>query len=312
MDATIVIPTYNKVVNLKATLESLENLEYPRECFEVVVVDDGSQDGTKSFLCEARFHFRLCLFHHQKNRGRAAARNTGVRQAGGRVVVFLDNDMKAVPGLLTAHLRRHAEERRLVVLGNVRRAPQVQPTALIKYLDSRGVHKLKPGEPVPFRYFITNNVSLERELLLAVGLFDERLRKFGGEDLELGYRLNRAGARFIYSPEAQTYRTDYRDIPELCKAMVTYGESSLPIILETHPQLKELFKAHLLEPVKLFSEPFFLTFKKVSFRLALWKPWGPMVASLARFFNRLFVPAILFDYLILFHYLKGVRRWRKR
>jgi hypothetical protein len=125
--------------------------------------------------------------------------------------------------------------------------------------------------------------------------------------LELGYRLNRAGARFVYSPEARTYRTDYRDIPELCKAMVTYGESSLPIILETHPQLKELVKAHLLEPARLLSEPFLVSFKKVSFRLALWRPWGPMIALLTRLFNRLFVPAILFDYLILFHYLKGVR-----
>jgi glycosyltransferase involved in cell wall biosynthesis len=311
VDASIVIPTYNNVSHLRDTLESLENLEYPRECFEVVVVDDGSQDGTNSFLSGARFHFKLRHFHHLKNRGRAAARNTGVRQAGGRVVVFLDNDMKAAPELLTAHVSRHTDEHRLVVLGNVQRAPEVRPTALVRYLDSRGVHKLKPDEPVPFRYFVTNNVSLEREFLLAVGLFDERFHKFGGEDLELGCRLDKAGARFVYSPEARTYRTDYRDIPELCKAMVIYGESSLPIILETHPQLKVLVKAHLLEPVRLFSEPFFLTFKKASFRLALWRPWGPAAALLARFFNRLFVPATLFDYLILFHYLKGVRRSRK-
>jgi len=311
VDASIVIPTYNKVAHLKATLESLENLEYPREYFEVVVVDDGSHDGTSSFLSGALFHYKLRLFHHHKNRGRAAARNTGVRQAGGRVVVFLDNDMKAAPGLLTAHLSRHDDEHRLVVLGNVRRAPEVRPTALVRYLDSRGVHKLKLGEPIPFRYFVTNNVSLEREFLLAAGLFDERFREFGGEDLELGYRLDKAGARFVYSPEARTYRTDYRDISELCKAMVTYGESSLPIILETHPQLKELVKAHMLEPARPFSEPFFLTCKKVSFHLALWRPWGSMAALLARFFNRLFVPAILFDYLILFHYLKGVRRSRR-
>ena len=227
---------------------------------------------------------------------------------GLRVMVFLDDDMKAVPELLTAHLRRHAEGQRLVVLGNVRRAPEVQPTALVRYLDSRGVHKLKPEQPVTFRYFATGNASVEQDLLMVAGLFDERFREFGGEDLELGYRLNRAGARFVYSPEARTYRTDYRDIPELCKAMVTYGESSLPIILETHPQLKELVKAHLLEPARLLSESFLMSFKKVSLRLVLWRPWGPMVALLARLFNRLFVPAILFDYLILFHYLKGVRR----
>jgi len=313
VDASIVIPTYNKQDQLRTTLESLEALDYPRDSFEVVVVDDGSQDGTGSFLSGAHFSFQLHVVRHQRNRGRAAARNTGIRQARGGVVVFLDDDMEVAPGLLEAHLRKQREGHRLVVLGNVRSSPKIPRTALVRYLDSRGVHKLKPGQPVPFRYFATGNVSVERNLLMEVGLFDERFREFGGEDLELGYRLDKAGAKFAYAPEARSYRTDYRGVHELCEIMVTYGEYSLPIVVETHPELRKVVKAHLLEPLAIFSEPFFLTIKKTLFRLALWRPWGMLIASLARAFNRLFVPAILFDYLILFHYAKGLRRsWKGR
>jgi glycosyltransferase involved in cell wall biosynthesis len=313
MEASIVIPTYNKLTRLKATLESLKTLDYSRECFEVVVVDDGSEDETASFLSGVGLDFQLRVFRHQSNQGRAAARNTGVRQARGRVVVFLDDDMEAAPELLMAHMRGHAEGHKMVVLGNVRRAPGVRSTALVRYLDSRGVHKLKPGQPVPFRYFATGNVSVERRLLMEVGLFDERFRKFGGEDLELGYRLDKAGARFVYAPQARSYRTDYRDVPGLCEAMVTYGEHSLPLIVKMHPELNKLVKAHLLEPAALFSEPFSMTVKKALFRLALCGPLGAFVVLLVRFSNPLYVPAILFDYLIVFHYLKGLSRsWRRQ
>jgi hypothetical protein len=93
--------------------------------------------------------------------------------------------------------------------------------------------------------------------------------------------------------------------------MVTYGESSLPIVLEKHPRLRETLKVHLLEPMTLFSEPLSLTMKKFFLRPALWSPWGRVAAFWARAFNRLFVPAVLFDYLLFFHYSRGLMKSRK-
>jgi glycosyltransferase involved in cell wall biosynthesis len=312
VDASIVIPTYNRLDHLKSTLESLKALDFPRGLFEVVVVNDGSGDGTGSFLSKAQFDFQVRVLRHERNRGRAAARNTGVRQARGRIVVFLDDDMEVAPGFLEAHLCKQGEGAKRVVIGNVSSSPKVTQTALIRYLDTRGVHKLKLGQSVPFRYFTTGNVSVERDLLLDVGLFDERFHEWGGEDLELGYRLSKAGADFAYVSEARSYQTDYREIPEFWAIIETYGECSLPIIVEKHPELKPLFKIHLLEPVFVISEPFVLSIKKVLFRLALWKPWRAIIAFLISVFNRLFVPAILFDYLILFYCLRGFKKfWQK-
>jgi hypothetical protein len=216
--------------------------------------------------------------------------------------------MEVVPEFLTAHLQAQKEDHGLVILGNVRSSPEVTRTALVRYLDSRGVHKLKPGQSVPFRYFATGNVSLERGLLMEAGLFDERFREFGGEDLELGYRLSETGARFVYESRALSLRRDYRDIRELCEAMEIYGQRSLPILLERHPELERLLKIHLLKPVAISSEPLPLTARKLFLRLSLWRHWGRLVAALARLCNRLFLPSLLFDFLILFNYLNGFRR----
>jgi len=282
VDASIVIPTYNKLSYLRVTLKSLRSLDFPQNSFEVVVVDDGSQDGTGDYLSAGHFVFRFQSVSHETNRGRSAARNTGLRLAKGRVVVFLDDDMSVVPEFLRVHIHEHGQASNRVVLGNVRSTPEVARTALVRYLDSRGVHKLKKGQQVPFRYFATGNVSAKRDLLLKGGLFDEQFKEFGGEDLELGCRLHKIGAEFAYAPRARSYRSDYADISHLCRRMMTYGSQSLPILIRKHPELKALVKANLLEPITLCGEPLQLSIKKILHQLALWKVFGGLAILTVR------------------------------
>jgi len=309
VDVSIIIPAFDRRDRLVGTLKSLEALDYSEDAFEVILVDDGSRDGTAQFFRQREYTFQFHCLQHPHNRGRSAARNSGVKKARGRIVVFLDDDMQAVPDLLREHLKHHRDGHRAVVLGNIRRAPQVTPTALIRYLDSRGVQKLQPGAPIPFRYFSAGNVSMEREFLLQTGLFDERFRSFGGEDLELGYRLSSNGARFVFAPGALTYRLDYRDISDLCRAMKIFGHDSLPIILRTHPQLGELFK---LSNDQLADHPRGrgrLPLRPQLLRFFLWSPWGAVVRGAARALNRFPAPSLLFDYLIFFSIMKGYQQY---
>jgi len=312
LDASVIIPAYNRRRRLEGTLRALESLDYPREAFEVILVDDGSEDDTGRFFQRQEYPFRFRCLRHEVNRGRSAARNSGVRKARGRVVIFLDDDMRAVPDLLKEHLRHHRDDPRTVVLGNVRRAPEVPATALIRYLDSRGVHKLGAGEPIPFRYFSAGNVSMDRGFLVRAGLFDERFRSFGGEDLELGYRLSRNGARFIFSPGALTHRLDYRDIPETCRAMEIFGRDSLSLLLRIDPGLGEMFKLHRIGAAgpRRAEEPFLLP--PLPLRALFREPWGAVARAAARALNRLRAPAALFDYLVLFHIIKGYRQHRRK
>ena len=107
MELSVVIPTMNKVSLLKQTLTALEAQELrPGVAWEVVVVNDGSTDGTGAFLDSfaANFKVPMVVVTPPGNVGRARARNQGARAAQGDWIVFLDDDIVAPPGLLLAHL----------------------------------------------------------------------------------------------------------------------------------------------------------------------------------------------------------------
>jgi glycosyltransferase involved in cell wall biosynthesis len=312
LNASIIIPTYNKLRYLRATIRSLEAVDYPVDAFEVVVVNDGSDDGTGRFLEQVEVGFSLRHIHHRSNRGRAAARNTGIEGAVGRVLIFLDDDMEVTARFLQAHTGLHASGEKRVVLGNIRRSAETRPTALVRYLDTRGVHKLKPGQQIPFRYFTTGNASVDRDLLFQAGLFDERFRHWGGEDLELGCRLARAGGEFHFARDALCYQSDYKDIASLCAAMRSYGEHSLPIIVEKHPHLETLLHTDVVAASAGSVRPFARKLRILFLRFALWKPWVRLIRSLAGLLNRFFVPPIVFDYLILSHSLRGYQKGHRR
>jgi len=90
---TIIIPTYNRLEQLKTCVASLNNFTFPKDNYEILVVDDGSTDGTsgseKSFV--ASFDGRL-KFLRQENKGPAAARNFGIQHAQGNIIAFIDDD----------------------------------------------------------------------------------------------------------------------------------------------------------------------------------------------------------------------------
>jgi glycosyltransferase involved in cell wall biosynthesis len=312
LDASIIIPTYNKLSYLRNALASLESLTDPPDSYEVLVVNDGSTDATSSYLNGTHFNFQLRVVEHDSRQGRAKARNTGIAAAKGKVIVFLDDDMRVVPQFLTAHFHRHVAGAEWVVLGNVQHAQEIRPTALVRYLDTRGVHKLRTGQAIPFRYFRTGNASVPRDLLFRAGLFDERFQHWGGEDLELGYRLERAGAEFHYSPEALSYQYDYKDIEKLCAFTKIYGEYSLPLIINKHRQLRKLFRIDLLDPLNLRSRTLWSILRILLFRSVLWKPCGELIKKMTKVCNRWFVPPIVFDYLILYNYLQGFKKYLAR
>lgn len=109
---SIVIPVLNLSVSLDLLLRCLEQLEFPRERFECIIVDDGSTDGTKAILESHQSGLNLTLIFNRVNQGRSQARNIGWQQARGEVVVFLDGDMLPEPQWLQhfdESIARHPE-----------------------------------------------------------------------------------------------------------------------------------------------------------------------------------------------------------
>ena len=104
---SVVISTFNRVGLLRKVLQSYETQTLPRWAYEVVVVDDGSSDGTARFLKNYRPGYRLSVHRQPQNRGLSAARNQGILRAGGEIIVFQDDDDLATPDYLEQHLRSH-------------------------------------------------------------------------------------------------------------------------------------------------------------------------------------------------------------
>lgn len=240
---SVVTPTHRRPTNLRALLESLEAQTLPRDRYEVVVVDDASADTTGNVLRESQL--RLPNLRYEQlptNAGPARARNRGIELATGDVIVFLDDDIAATPGLLEEHAAFHELRREPwhALLGRVDWHPDLRITRFMRWVDRSDLQFafdtwLQEGEVAePYRAFYMANTSIHRSALLEVGGFDERFPHPAFEDYELGWRLVQRGLRMTYAPRAQAYHTRAITLSAFRRRMRMVAESA--VILKTlHP-----------------------------------------------------------------------------
>ena len=204
MFVSVVIPTYNRRPILEKCLLALEQQQTsgtPVERYEVVVVDDGSTDGTPTWLRQNTDRFAHVRLIEQVHGGPAEGRNRGVEHARGDVIVFIDSDLVVTPVFLAKHAEALQQswsrtgDRLCFTYGAViNTANFEEPT--------KERHKLRD---LSWAYFATGNVAIDRSILQRSGLFDTGFRLYGWEDLELGERLRRMKVRLIKCPDAVGY-----------------------------------------------------------------------------------------------------------
>ncbi len=260
MTFSIVIPTYRRPETLFPVLDALARQTGPPE-FEVVVVDDGSGDDTPRRLAEYRppYAFR---FFSQENGGPASARNRGVREARGRVVLFLGDDTVPEPALLSVHARTHAETRPypIAVLGYTTWPRDLRVSPFLHHINEYGLQfgygLIRDPEQVPFNFFYTSNVSLPRALLLEAGLFDTSFPHAAWEDIEVAYRLMQRGMRMLYRPEAVARHHHDITFASFRRRQEKAGEAAA-IFYRKHPELGDFLavpQARLLTRSRTFAE----------------------------------------------------------
>jgi glycosyltransferase involved in cell wall biosynthesis len=220
---TVVIPTYNRAKVLRKALLGYKAQSDPGQITELIVVDDGSTDDTDSVVRLAGegspFPVR---YLRQSNKGPAAARNVGIREARGRLILFTDDDIIPTPTLVAEHLAWHAAQPGLAeaILGYVTWAPEINATPFMVWYGSDGplfaYGHFKDCREVGFSYFYTCNLSLKVEFLRENGTFDEEFPTAAYEDVELGYRLDKRGMRLFYNSEALAYHHQYVSFEDAC------------------------------------------------------------------------------------------------
>lgn len=236
-EISVVIPTYNRLDTLQHVIPTLLAQDLPAGSYELLVCDSLSTDGTKEYLAGINAEHPNVRHLPGAYSGRAMARNAGIAAAQGDVVLFNDSDILASPDLLSRHLQHHRAQENIAVVGL-----EVQVKDLGDYAFKRD-HPLERGflhkperKRLPWLYFLTGNASVRREALVRAGSFDESFTGYGHEDLELGYRLEKAGIRILYEPLAVNYHC--QDVPhdDQLEKMKLAGRSTVRFYRK-HPDL---------------------------------------------------------------------------
>ena len=178
---------------------------------------------------------------HDSNKGVAAARNSGIKEANGDILLFINANMEAAPGWVEAHLASHDSKEYIGVTGPVHYSV-ASGNVFFRYLNRprRGAKKFAAGDKVTHREFLFWNASIQRDAITAVGGFDERIGSLGGEEMELIYRVeNLQLGALIYNPQAVAYRNSAANLLEVCTKLDTFGEKVIPYLVTKHPGLRE-------------------------------------------------------------------------
>jgi GT2 family glycosyltransferase len=226
---SVVIPTFGRPQQLAECLESLACLDYPRDHFEVIVVDDGGSVSLSEVVGVFDGRLNLVLLR-QANAGPAAARNTGIARAGGEYAAFTDDDCTVSERWLKAlaiRLREkpgHASGGRTVnVLEDNRYARASQHLADVVY----GFYNRDPDRAC---FFASNNFAFPVDSLRAVGAFNSSMRC--SEDRELCDRWLSMGYRMVYAPEAVIRHAHMLTFGQFCRQHFGYGSGAFQFYKE--------------------------------------------------------------------------------
>ncbi len=236
---SIVIPTDNRLPILEKCVRALEIQTFDAQIvtdYEIVVVDDGSTDGTIEWLQANAIELPHVQVYEQAHKGASAARNLGVEQAKGDTIIFIDSDLVVTPVFLQSHAEALLQGEQ--TLGNnklftygavINTANFENPTA-------------EPYKVTDFSnaYFATGNVAIARHYLIEVGLFDLGFSLYGWEDLELGVRLKNLGIKMIKCPAAVGYHWhpafSLDRIPRMIEQEIERGKMGV-VFYKKHPTL---------------------------------------------------------------------------
>lgn len=230
---SIIVPTFNRRSRLNRLLLALDQHAFAGASFEVIVAVDGATDGTDEMLAALRTSYPVRVLH-QANQGPGAARNRAMAAATGEILLFLDDDVVPVEGMIERHLVAHRRDPMAIVTGPMIDPPdrtfapwlRWEAVMLRKQYDAMLAGRFAPTP----RQFYTANASIRRVHALAVGGFDETFRR--AEDVEFAYRLAHRGMRFHFDPAASVMHEPDRSFASWLRVGYDYGRHDVRMAQE--------------------------------------------------------------------------------
>ncbi len=253
---SIVIPTYNRPERLRQCLQAIARLDYPRDRFEVVVVDDGSPVSLESATSEFETSLPLRLIR-QENTGPAGARNTGAAAAKGKYLAFTDDDCQPCTSWLKAIEEATKTVPDALVGGRTINAlpKNLYSTTSQVLIDYLYDYYNKMGAKATF--FASNNFSMPRASYQKLGGFDTSFPLAAGEDREFCDRWQFHGLPMHYAPDMQVRHAHSLTLKTFWRQHFNYGRGAYCFHTVRSQRKSQPIK---VEPfgfyIRMFSYPF--------------------------------------------------------
>lgn len=263
VEVSVIIPNHNRVDALPLTLEALNRQTYSSDQFEVILVDQASTDGSREFIRNYSPQYSIRLVEQDGKFGPAIARNCGVDAAIGSLLIFLDSDIIADPGLVEAHVDMHNSQTKAVLAcGRVFPYPGMYNTFVERAANPEaGLDRGTDREDFPFHWVFSNHLSLKRGSFEDIGPFHPGLRSF--EDIEFGYRALLKGYGIKNCKQAIGYHHHPRTLAERCEQARSYNRN-LPYVYQQYPTMQGLMPdLRPFEPIHWREDGWSGTVKKV-------------------------------------------------
>lgn len=225
MDCSIILPTYDRPSGLRRCLEGILRQDYPRDAFEVIVVDDGSAHPVDWVLAPYRERIHLQL-RRQDNAGPAAARNAGAREARGSLLAFVDDDCVPTRGWLSALSRASYQHPEKILGGRTLNGlPDNAYAEASHLLVSYVVGRYRTRYPA-FSFLPTNNLAAPREVFESLDGFDPGFGRPGGEDRDFCHRALHRGHELGFVPDATLHHFHLMGLPGFVRQQFEYGRGA--------------------------------------------------------------------------------------
>ena len=263
---SVIVPSYNRKEEIRDLLTSLTQQSLNTAYFQVIIVDDGSTDGTKDFVEHFKQQYDLPVtLYTQDHQGPGAARNLGMQKATGDVFVFIDSDCTASPDWLQTIKYRFDQDPQVMAFGGRDDAALDFPPLLLainysmtSFLTTGGMRGGKKKRLAKF-YPRSFNMGLHRDLYKQIGGFGG-LRH--GQDIEFSNRIIKSGEKVIYIPESVVYHKRRTSLTKFFRQVFNWGVARINLYKIDNAMLEPLHFA----PAVAFWFVFIFTLLALLFR----------------------------------------------
>lgn len=245
MDVSVIFATYNRSDVLEDVLNRWREVQKATKYdFEIICSDDASTDNTVDILRRAS-DLPITIIENEKG-GAGPARNAALEIAKGKIVIFTGDDMFPNPEFVNQHFENHLKfGDNVATLGRIDWHKDIKLNHLMYHITDIGCEQfgfigLPVYQLIDFRHFYTSNISVSKTMLDSVSVhFRTDFDKYGFEDIEFGYRLQKMGMKIYYDPSIVIeHHHVYSSVEKFCTRQQTSGEE-LVVFNDMHSDLED-------------------------------------------------------------------------